>query len=839
MTLTQFNLTVQDGIILHLLNYSNCQDEFEVPFDVTQPGIARALGIRRSHVSYEMKGLKAKCMVDERIAHIRNIPRKRKIYFLTPEGKNYTRKILANVEQKSVLLKDIKGETETVKLSEINKHLSKQIPILQLMLLTSSDGVIETSKIEEFEKLGKSSEFIVTTQHKPVHFIDNMAQPMRFIGRVAEQKQIKTWISAERTRIIVIKGIPGIGKTTLAAKIVDECAKEGHKCVFWFRAHEWDTLRGTLSELAEFLAQNGAQKLKFYLEHESNIELPDLHKLLAADLGGRNILMVFDDFQKISKNLKQLFSMFVELLALDRLENVNVLVLTRGATGFYDRREVAINKLVAELELIGLDSDESKELLNIDYIKNSDFKKIYSITEGHPLSIELIGIHIAKRMESTKSGKMTTHLDLNELFKDQHDINKYLHEEIFQRLSDDEKMLLSRISVFRYPVPPDAFFINNDLDYECIDALAGKSLLHETTSGFDQHELIKEFFYHRLTPQQKVKHHSEAANYYSSELNNSEPIPGTEQSLTANAIIEAQYHNLRAGNFENVAKLVVSHGDTLISKGYTEELNAILTELVPEKVSEETWPELMIHKGHILGVTGKWDSALSCYQDSLKCYEEREDTCGQARANNAIGGIYYRKGNLKKAMEFFKNGLKLAEGENDEENCSKLYSNIALVHWGNGAMDTAIKVIRKSLSLSEKLEDKRGIARAHNNLGIIYWEQHKFDEAISEYDQSLKLSEELGDKQTIAILFDNLGEAYRMKGEKQRAKEYYQKSLELSVDLGFKWQIAEVNRNLGLLNRDTDKAKSKDFLNTALELYTALGAKLKVEKVKELMRNRG
>ena len=61
------------------------------------------------------------------------------------------------------------------------------------------------------------------------------------------------------------------------------------------------------------------------------------------------------------------------------------------------------------------------------------------------------------------------------------------------------------------------------------------------------------------------------------------------------------------------------------------------------------------------------------------------------------------------------------------------------------------------------------------------------------------------------------------------------KSLDLSEDLGFKWQIAEVNCNLGILHKDSDNNKSKEHLDTALELYTTLGAKREVEKVKGIM----
>ncbi|MCK5559288.1 MAG: tetratricopeptide repeat protein, partial [Thermoplasmata archaeon] len=444
---------------------------------------------------------------------------------------------------------------------------------------------------------------------------------------------------------------------------------------------------------------------------------------------------------------------------------------------------------------------------------------------------ELIAIHM-----TSKNGP-SSKLALSELFKEHHDLNKYLRAEIFSGLSKPEKKLLDMISVFRYPVFSEAFFIDTAIDHECIDALVDKSLLQETTSGYDAHELIREFFYRRLTPHLIAQYHTEAAKYYNSQLEERRLADAGDLIHIAQAALEAQHHHLQAGNYENAAALVVEHAEGLISKGFTEELNSNLTRIQPEVIPENVWAELLIHKGHILTVNGQWDNALSCYQNSLEICDKLGDHCGLARAYNGSGAIYFHKGNLDKAMEFYQKGLECSEAEKDEQNSSKLYSNIALVHWRNGELARAQELMRKSLFLAEKLGDRQGIARSYNNLGIIYWEQQEYDDAIVAYKKSLKLSEILGDKHTITILYNNLGEAYKLKGMVKRAEEFYRKSLELSTELGFKWQIAEVYCNLGELYKGSDPEKSKEYLRAALELYTALGAKREVEKVRQIMKN--
>jgi tetratricopeptide (TPR) repeat protein/DNA-binding PadR family transcriptional regulator len=835
MTLAQFNLTIEDGILLHLYDYIKFQENFEVPVELSQPGIAQTIGIRRSHVSYALKSLKNKEFVFERIAHVTNVARKRKIYLLTPEGITYTRKILENLEQKTIRIGTSSNDFEEVKLSDISKRYSVKISILELIISLSSVDVVNPDMIEKLNIPIKSSVDRQISSIGTINFIDNMTQPRVFLDREKEQEMIKGWLSSDLPRVIVIQGIPGMGKTTLASKIVHDFSLERSHSLFWFKLHEWDTSRSILFDLAEFLNRLGRQKLKFYLERETKIELPEVRKALVEDLKELNVHMIFDDLQKIQKNVEIFFTLLVELFCSEKMINSNLILLTREFLGLYDRREVAINNYVKELELLGLDSQNSKELLKMIDLPEADFEKIYDLTSGHPLSIELIGFHLAKNAKD-KIELQTTDFNLSELFKGQHELNKYINEEVYQRLLPTERELLEIISVFRYPVQPEVFFTSDSINHETIDSLVGKSILYETDSGYDIHEIIREFFYHRLTPDQKKRNHDYAGEYYLTELDLNDFQALIMEPSSTISILEALHHYFEAKEFDKTAKLLGKYGEILVNKGFTDDLNLILSKLNEDNVSEELWSQLLIIKGFIQTVGGEWDSALENYQASFENCQNRNDQSGISRALNAIGVIHYRKGDLDKAMECYNQGLECIDQESDLLNASKLFSNMALIHWGNGELENAIVFHKRSLEIANLLGDKAGIARAHNNLGIVYWEQRDLERAIDEYNKSLALSEELGDKRTIAILYDNLAEAFRLQGEIQKAQEYYEKSLELSEQLDFKWQIAEVNCNLGILFQDTDKTRSQEHLKSSLELYIKLGAKREVEKIKGIIK---
>lgn len=88
------SITVQEHVLLHLSQYSNRRPNvYNMPFAVTQDGIAEALGISRAHVSLELKKLKDNGRVSSILAHTPRAKRKRRTYYLQPRGRSAVPKI--------------------------------------------------------------------------------------------------------------------------------------------------------------------------------------------------------------------------------------------------------------------------------------------------------------------------------------------------------------------------------------------------------------------------------------------------------------------------------------------------------------------------------------------------------------------------------------------------------------------------------------------------------------------------------------------------------------------------------------------------------------------------
>src|SRR6266566_1097843 len=78
--------TVRERILAHLTNFSANSEDHEVPFEVTQEGIANAVGIRTRHLIQNIRPMIADKLVIEKSTYYRGGRQRRKVYFLTWKG---------------------------------------------------------------------------------------------------------------------------------------------------------------------------------------------------------------------------------------------------------------------------------------------------------------------------------------------------------------------------------------------------------------------------------------------------------------------------------------------------------------------------------------------------------------------------------------------------------------------------------------------------------------------------------------------------------------------------------------------------------------------------------
>ena len=96
---------VGDRILIHLLKNQGSKQSQEAKVELSQNGIAEAVGSHRSYISRPIKDLVAKGFIKEKIERIRGGKRKQKFFLLTDEGKKHAQKVKRDLSHRTITLR--------------------------------------------------------------------------------------------------------------------------------------------------------------------------------------------------------------------------------------------------------------------------------------------------------------------------------------------------------------------------------------------------------------------------------------------------------------------------------------------------------------------------------------------------------------------------------------------------------------------------------------------------------------------------------------------------------------------------------------------------------------
>ncbi|MBN1678040.1 MAG: hypothetical protein JW880_05825 [Candidatus Thermoplasmatota archaeon] len=724
-------ITVSERILFHLGNYVKYEDKFEVPFDVTQDGISQACSISRAHAAIELKKLRESGIIEEHLSHVRRGKSRRKVYFLTQAGKPKARDVQQYVKQNSIAT-----------LVDASRVLSSPSPRSKVVKRSSPLPAVR-----------------------------------EFFGRKKELEAIDEAISSPSYRVIDVRGIPGIGKTTLVAKAVNGLSGER---VFWYSAKPWDSNRTLADALGRFFSDNGNRRLAAYLS-SGGYELGDLSFLLNQELAENGYIFVFDDADACA-NLQEFLKMFRHSCGAAK-----IVTTSEHRPVFYERSDKVARKEVYEMELEGLDLRSAVELLKVRGIDGQMAAELARATNGHPLSLEMV----------TASSPAEA----------RYQVTQYFEEKFYSGLSEEERSLLQLASVFQQPFPSEA------IPRELRTARKGSMLRESAPGHFEIHSSLRSFVYEAMTPDERAKWHSAAADFY---LRTGEPQ-------------ERLYHLVRAGRLLEAEMLVSRVADELLARGNVQRLWDLLKGLAPSKDRYRLSVELF--KARVASLVGQYDSAWTVLE-GLSC---SDSVSTRSEALIEMGKIKSKKGELAAASQLFSEALKVADELPSVR--SKALRGLGVVESKLGHYGKARELLERSAIDAMAAMDTTGMLKAHMELGNVFIGMGRYEDAIAHFskcaagfgsvelanvyvnmgiasaylsrpeearlhlENAVRLADETGQPRCKAYALTSLSEVLVNAGKSEQAKEHSFRALEILTELGDKIGASAAYANLGLAER--------------------------------------
>jgi tetratricopeptide (TPR) repeat protein len=753
-------LTVSERILYHLSNYTKFEDKYEVPFDITQDGISQSCSISRAHAAIELKKLKATSIIEEKLSHVKRGKARRKTYFLTQAGKAKAVKVVQYVKDN-----EIAPMVDATKIApELSSHKMKSAR--------------------------RSSE---------------MPSVKVFLGRERDLKEAIRILREPNVKVLTIKGIAGIGKTTLAAKI---CSELTDQRVFWYSTRPWDTPKSLEDALSKFFFENGARKLSSYLS-SGKIELGELSFLLNEELSENGYTFMFDEAES-SDSLQEFLRMF-------RLSsgNARIIVTAEREPRFYGSEEVVARKEVAEIELSGLEEEASLELLKRRGIEGPVALELVKATNGHPLSLEMV-------TASTPT-------------EARYQLSKFLEDKFYTGMPDTERSLLQYASVFQKPFPTDA--IPRELR-----PARKHSMLREVSPGkFEIHASLREFAYNTMTADERSRWHSVAADF----------------CLKSGDIQERFFHLLRSNRRLEAEMLLARSGDELLGTGNISRLWDTLAKFEPEKpkyassalltkarvaslagkldaawtmlgsVSSsndaKTGAEALVEMGKIKSKQGELESASELFSEALeKC---KDMPCERAKALRGLGVVESKLGNYTKAQELLEKSALDAMAAMDQKGMLLAHMELGNVFIGRGQYDEAIEHFTKCAAGFGPVE----LTNVYVNMGIANAFLGKLDQAEVHLTNAVKLAEETGQPRSMAYALTSLADVLIKTGKIDQAKEHSFAALDIVTELNDRLGISAAYANLGFAERvSKDFAASEEYYSESVKALEGVPVPMKV-----------
>jgi tetratricopeptide (TPR) repeat protein len=612
----------------------------------------------------------------------------------------------------------------------------------------------------------------------PLVELERLPDTNGFVGRSSE-----TTYFVERVRSrheAVIAGMPGVGKTWLAAVVAREVVAEDR--IFWHRFHEGyrgaEGVETIIWRLATFLAQHGQDNLRQRLAGSPIPPFDILFDYLIDLLPGQGLLLCLDDFHLVDEDPWTL-ELTRRLTDLASSGSISLIIVSRRTPAFARDTE----------PLGGLSAEDTLDLLAArgQALPAELAAELRARTGGNAQLLMLAIIALQKCVEPP---------DLLARLAESEDVERYLLAEVHRYLSGDERAVMRAVAVLLgYPGTRDCLeaILDAGIEPETLNDLSQRYLLSATRGAagraYGQHAILQAFYYGQLSRRAREEMHRRAGEYYSSQ----ERDP-----------LSAALHFLRAEEYARAAAIITADVWAIINQGRARDLGQLLDELAQREMEVELLAQVHLGRGEVYRQLRESKEARESYNRACTLAAPLSGTPIMrelaAWACRGMGDLL-KEDAPEEALEWLARGLGIV-AEDDRAEIGPLRAALLIqagaAHASMGDFPAALNALKQGLALLPAGPSQQR-ASGLSNLGMVLSQQGDASGAVGCYREALEISQQLHDSWRTVGARLNLAVEIEIAGDWQRAAAEYQAALALAEKLGSRAHQVDLGLNLGFL----------------------------------------
>jgi tetratricopeptide (TPR) repeat protein len=653
-----------------------------------------------------------------------------------------------------------------------------------------------------------------------------------FIGRRIDLHRTRRRIRRDGQRVLVFQGLGGLGKSTLAARVLPLLGTSRDTCTLWCQevAEAADPAGALVDQLLAYC------RVRFGREWERVVQTAD--RQAGADPASR---FGFFLHQLIAKSEHT-------ALYMDNLESLLESPHADGPAAFGEWRSPALRTIWQVLDESARNSDRLYVVASSRY-RHEDFGaalvpvgplpsdavyrlmswfpalrrlshaskvKLVAKLEGHPRAVEFADALVAERLaeQEGRYGQWIPPTNDSEEAAEWCNLVDSVLPQVHGRIQDDLLMkqiwdrvlderarrMLLRAALMRRPFAHELLASLGE-EGESVDAtvqiaqrLLSCSLLEQwdltVQLGHGPRTVVRRYAMHPATRRFAL---NASGEHYALRMQTHERVGSFLEALARTAksvepMLEGAHHLFQAEQFDRAFALTSICAEAYIGWGRTREVDQLLNPFLSGSVRARLAPASL---GRLLGTVamvrfglGEMPTAIDYFQQTLPLFRRAGDRRGEGSTLGHLGNAYLRLSRVPQAIEAFKQALSIARETGDRKNEPTRLGNLGRAYAEQEQLPEAMRCYEESLALCRSMGDRRGEGGMLANLASAYARLERVQEAVTFLEQAYVIAHETFNLNGERVILGNWAHLLIDLGQPRKAIECYEQSLSIARDIG-------------------------------------------------------
>lgn len=214
---------------------------------------------------------------------------------------------------------------------------------------------------------------------------------------------------------------------------------------------------------------------------------------------------------------------------------------------------------------------------------------------------------------------------------------------------------------------------------------------------------------------------------------------------------------------------------------------------------------------------------LTTLSAALESARHIGDQRGEAWSMLSMGGALIDLHRPEQAITWYRRSLDQWQALGDPYRESQALNNLCEAYRSIGQLDQSLEYGNRALALAQERGNRRELAIRLLNVGTTCYDLGRFTEA-ADYSERAVITGHGADQQTEGVSLHLLGSSLRQLGQLTGAIERFQHALLIQRQIGDRYGEAETLRSLALAQRQlNDESSAQESLIAALSIFQDLG----------------